>query len=127
MRYDDMKYDDMDILKKDILKDSPNLRENPFTVPEGYFETMRERASRTPEIQTARDRRIRRIMTPLLSTAASVALILTGMLLFDGRRADSGHELYSDNVATVLSSDEIIEYLIYTGASVEDMAAGNSR
>ncbi len=111
----------------DILKDKANLKDNPFTVPEGYFEAMRERASRVPEIQESRERRIRRIMIPVLSAAASLVLILSGMLLFDGRRAMPEHNLYSDNVAAVLSNDEIIEYLIYTGASVEDINAyGNN-
>ena len=110
----------------DILKDKAELKDNPFVVPEGYFEAMKERASRVPEIQETRDRKIRRIMIPVLSAAASLALILSGMLLFDGRLAAPEHNLYSDNVATALSSDEIIEYLIYTGASVEDInAAGN--
>ncbi len=109
-----MKQEDMD-----ILKDKANLKDNPFTVPEGYFETMREKASHVPEIQESRDRRIRRIMIPVLSAAASLALLLSGMLLFDGRQAAPEHTLYSDNVATALSSDEIIEYLIYTGESVE--------
>ena len=107
----------------DILKDRKMLKDNPFVVPEGYFEAMRERASRIPEIQESRDRKIRRVLVRVLSAAASVALVLSGMLLFDGRRAAPEHNLYSDNVATVLSSDEIIEYLIYTGASVEDINA----
>ncbi len=111
----------------DILKDKAELKDNPFIVPEGYFEAMRERASRVPEIQESRERRIRRIMIPVLSAAASLVLILSGMLLFDGRRAMPEHNLYSDNVAAVLSNDEIIEYLIYTGASVEDINAdGNN-
>ena len=105
----------------DILKDKARLEDNPFVVPEGYFEAMRERASHVPEIQEVHSRKVRRILVPVLSAAASLALILSGMLLFDGRRAAPEHRLYSDNVATVLSSDEIIEYLIYTGASVEDI------
>ena len=109
----------------DILKDKARLKDNPFVVPEGYFEAMRERASRLPEIQEAHGRKIRRILVPVLSAAASLALVLSGMLLFDGRRAAPEHRLYSDSVAA-LSSDEIIEYLIYTGASVEDInSVGN--
>lgn len=111
----------------DILKDKARLKDNPFVVPEGYFEAMRERASHVPEIQETRDRKIRRILVPVLSAAASLALVLSGMLLFDGRRAAPEHRLYSDNVAAALSSDEIIEYLIYTGASVEDInSVGNN-
>ena len=109
----------------DILKDKARLKDNPFVVPEGYFEAMRERASCLPEIQEAHGRKIRRILVPVLSAAASLALVLSGMLFFDGRRAAPEHRLYSDNVAA-LSSDEIIEYLIYTGASVEDInSVGN--
>ncbi len=111
-----MKQNDMD-----ILKDKARLKDNPFVVPEGYFEAMRERASHLPEIQKVRDRKIRRILVPVLSAAASLALILSGMLLFDGRRAAPEHRLYSDNVATALSNDEIIEYLIYTGTSAEEI------
>lgn len=111
-----MKQNDMD-----ILKDKARLKDNPFVVPEGYFEAMRERASRVPEIQEVHSRKVRRILVPVLSAAASIALILSGMLLFDGRMAAPEHTLYSDNVATAMSSDEIIEYLIYTGTSVEDV------
>ena len=111
----------------DILKDKARLKDNPFVVPEGYFEAMRARASRVPEIQDVRKRKIRRILVPVLSAAASLALVLSGMLLFDGRRAAPERRLYSDNVAAVLSSDEIVEYLIYTGASVEDInSVGNN-
>lgn len=105
----------------DILKDNTKLKDNPFVVPDGYFETMRERALRVPEIQETRSRKIRRILVPVFSVAASIALVFFGMLLFDGRRTASEHDLYSDNAATALSNDEIIEYLIYTGASVEDI------
>ena len=103
----------------DILKDKTKLKDNPFVVPDGYFEAMRERALRVPEIQETRSRKIRRILVPVFS--ASIALVFFGMLLFDGRRTASEHNLYSDNAASALSSDEIIEYLIYTGASVEDI------
>lgn len=112
---------------RDILEEKNSLKDNPFTVPEGYFEAMRDRASRIPGIQMSRDRKIRRIMIPLLSAAASLVLILSAMLLFDGRRAAPEHSLYSDNVATLLSEDEIIDYLIYTVASVEDISSGNGR
>lgn len=105
----------------DILKDKTKLKDNPFVVPDGYFEAMRERALRVPEIQEIRSRKIRRILVPVFSVAASIALVFFGMLLFDGRRTASEHYLYSDNATTSLSSDEIIEYLIYTGASVEDI------
>lgn len=105
----------------DILKDKTKLKDNPFVVPDGYFEAMRERALLVPEIQETRSRKIRRILVPVFSVAASIALVFFGMLLFDGRRTASEHYLYSDNAATPLSSDEIIEYLIYTGASVEDI------
>ena len=111
----------------DILNDKARLKDNPFVVPDGYFEAMRERASRVPEIQETRNKKIHRILVPVFSVAASIALVFFGMLLFDGRRTASEHYLYSDNAATSLSSDEIIEYLIYTGASVEDInAAGDN-
>ena len=41
-----MKQKDMD-----ILKDKAELKDNPFVVPEGYFEAMKERASRVPETE----------------------------------------------------------------------------
>lgn len=61
----------------DILNDKARLKDNPFVVPDGYFEAMRERALRVPEIQETRSRKIRRILVPVFSVAASIALVFS--------------------------------------------------
>lgn len=109
---------DMENLKKNDMEQSP------FVVPEGYFEAMRERALRLPDAIVERERRIRRILVPALSAAASVALVLFGMLMFDGRTTSAS--LYSESVSSQMTCDEIIDYLVYTGASVEDVSAAGS-
>lgn len=110
----------------DILKNDNKLKDNPFTVPEGYFDAMRLRSQKMPEILETKARKLRRTLIPVFSAAASVVLIVCGMLLFDGRRGVSEKGNYFESTAS-LSSDEIIEYLIYTGTSVEDInAAGDN-
>ncbi len=110
----------------DILKKRADLKDNPFTVPEGYFETMKERASHVPDVQLRQESKLLRILVPVLSVAASVAVVLSGMLLFESRRTVQEPRLCSANAGAALSSDEIIEYLIYTGTSVEDINAVGS-
>ena len=110
----------------DILKNDNKLKDNPFTVPEGYFDAMRLRSQKMPEVLETKARKLRRTLIPVFSAAASVVLIVCGMLLFDGRRGVSEGELYSLGTAS-LSREEIIEYLIYTGTSIEDInAAGDN-
>lgn len=110
----------------DILKNDNKLKDNPFTVPEGYFDAMRLRSQKMPEVLETKARKLRRTLIPVFSAAASVVLIVCGMLLFDGRRGVSEGELYSLGTAS-LSREEIIEYLIYTDTSVEDInAAGDN-
>ena len=112
-------------MKEDIdmenLKNELNDVKSPFVVPEGYFEAMRERASRLPDVLAERERRLRRILIPVLSTAASVAIVVMGVLVYGGRTA--APSLYSENVGDSMTCDEIIDYLVYTGASVEDVNA----
>ena len=110
----------------DILKNDNKMKDNPFTVPEGYFDAMRLRSQKMPEVLETKASKLRRTLIPVFSAAASVVLIVCGMLLFDGRRGVSEGELYSLGTAS-LSREEIIEYLIYTGTSVEDInAAGDN-
>lgn len=109
---------------ENIKKNMADMEQLPFVVPEGYFEAMKERASRLPAALAERERRIRRILVPALSTAASVALVLFGMLMFGGR--SSSPSLYSESVGSQMTCDEIIDYLVYTGASVEDVSAAGS-
>lgn len=110
-------YVDMENLKKNMV----DVEKSPFVVPEGYFEAMRERAFRLPDALEERGRRVRRILVPALSTAASVAIVLFGVLLLGGR--SSSPSLYSERVGGSMTCDEIIDYLVYTGASVEDLNA----
>ena len=44
----------------DILKNDNKLKDNPFTVPEGYFDAMRLRSQKMPEVLETKARKLRR-------------------------------------------------------------------
>ena len=114
-----MKMNEQDILKEKALQ----LRENPFGVPEGYFSAMRERASKAVEKRVVRPvTKAVRILAPTFSVAAALALFFIGKQQYERRQAALlDPQLYSESVASSLSHDEIVDYLIYTGASVEEI------
>lgn len=112
--------------EQDILKEkSSQLRENPFGVPEGYFSAMREKASKAVEKRVVKPAtKVVRILAPTFSVAAALALFFIGKQQYERHQAALlDPQLYSENFSTNLSSDEIVDYLIYTGASVEDIAS----
>lgn len=129
-------------IENDILRNAPELREMPFSVPEGYFDGLRQELSAiaAPRAQKRRTASIRRwIMHPV--SAAAVLALIAGILSLLPRLASRGTDLsqedflvFSDNyVNTVLYSyeesqtadagtmadEDIVEYLIYTGVSAE--------
>ena len=121
---------------KDILKDNPKLKDMPFSVPEGYFESFRQGIS----IQQAPS--FWKRSAPYVSVAAAFLLIMSvGTLILE--KTVPGYEmtqedyiLFSDNMMNTISyemdeeyqiaeaeinDEDIINYLIYTGISAEEI------
>lgn len=120
----------------DILKD-PSLKECPFTTPEGYFDDLKKRAVRYSQPVQRPVHQSRKIIMTLVSIAATLAIMLSAGTFFLAH--DSQEETYSQEDFLVFSSDitddllfdtyaetdiledDIIEYLIYSGESRENI------
>lgn len=124
--------------ENDILKDCRELKENPFTVPEGYFESFKAEA-RKPMVRKVNfmDR-----IAPYAAVAAMfVFLVTVGTLFLDNttteyEMTEEDYILFSDNMMNSLayemgymsqtaeaeiSEEDIINYLIYTGVTAEQI------
>lgn len=123
-------------MKRDILADNPQLREQAYTAPEGYFEDFRSQMR--PYRQTQRSWTEKLI--PYISIAASFIFIVTAGTFFLQRTASSDeftqedYLLFANSMVNVeyyedtdqiadasMEEEEIIEYLIYSGISAEEI------
>lgn len=121
----------------DILKQDGNLKEMPFSLPEGYMESLRKELKTIPQRNTTKISIFNRII-PYVSLAAAFAMIVTigGFILEKTTQQDLSYEdyiVFSDDMtntllydtdelyADALSDDDIIEYLIYTGVEIEEL------
>ncbi len=111
--------------EKDILNEkSQHLQENPFGVPEGYFSSMRQKASALAEKKVLTPvAKVVRVLAPTVSVAAAVGLFFVGRQLYENHQRAVDQQLYLETFTSSLSSGEIVDYLIYTGASVEEIAS----
>lgn len=122
--------------ENDILKDNLELKQMPFTVPEGYFEVFKEANARPVARKVSLWNRI----APYAAMAAVfVSLVTTGTFLLERSMpqydmTEEDYVLFSDNMMNTIayemeygsqlaeaevSSEDIINYLIYTGVSAE--------
>ena len=126
----------MNTMERDILN-NPELRKSPFSVPEGYFNSLRKEVSgyvRPVAVKAS----LWQKLAPLATIAAMFILMVTAgtfflrsaspeeeitkedYIVFAGDYTDFGiyeeedDEQYAD---AVVNADDIIEYLIYTGVS----------
>ena len=120
----------------DILKDCTELKQMPFSVPEGYFDSFKN-ANAVP---VARRVSLWNRMAPYAAMAAVfVSLVAAGTFLLE--RSTPQYQMteedyvmfannmmntiayemeYGDQIAEAdLSEEDIINYLIYTGVSAE--------
>lgn len=122
--------------RHDILKD-PSLKECPFTTPEGYFDDLKKRAVRysqpvQPPVQQSR----KIIMTMTSVAAAFIIMIAAGAFFLSHNSQDdmftqedflvfssdiTDDLLFETYAETDILEDDIIEYLIYSGESREDI------
>lgn len=124
---------------QDILTSQKELKERPFSVPDGYFEAFKADVVSKNTITAASP--LRR-MVPYIAVAASLTLLFgVGLSLnksFKTRDVFSTedyilfsdsmiHTIYDNNASTYqyadaeLMDEDIIEYLIYTGESPESI------
>lgn len=122
--------------ENDILKDMPELKQMPFAVPEGYFESFKEANARPAAGPVSLWSRL----APYAAMAAVfVFLVTAGTFIlrtsvpqYDMTEED--YAIFSDNLMNTLtyeyeygdrlaeaalSDEDIINYLIYTGVTAE--------
>lgn len=93
----------------------------PFSIPEGYFEKMKTRLKAIPQQEIAQivERPVKRFVL-FSAIAAAIALLLTAGGFFLGRMSEeSSWEILASGDS--ITEEDIIEYLIYTGAEIEDI------
>ncbi len=119
---------------RDILAERPELKKMPYNLPEGYFEEFKQRMK-----PPGRQLRWNRTMS-FVSIAASVAVLVTaGLLLlqpsptaeeftyedflvFTKTGIDPDMYEYTEQYADAeLTNNDIIDYLIYSGISAEEI------
>ena len=128
----------MERIKRDILIEKPELKDMPYSVPEGYFETFK--AQMMP-FQTKDVSLMGRFM-PYVSMAAMFIVLVTVGTFFLQRTSSSeimtqedyivfsgdmmntvGYEMeYGSRIADAeIENEDIINYLIYSGVTVEEI------
>ena len=123
--------------ERNIMYDD-SLRKCPYSVPEGYFDSLKERAMKYA--QPAPVFQFKRVVYTAVSMAAMFILMVTAGTFFlkgvtsaedlteeDYMVFTDGYidlELYDDGLSeqyadASISNEDIVEYLIYTGVSEE--------
>lgn len=121
----------------DILAGSPELKKMPFSVPEGYFESFK--AQMKPSVHPHSYTLARRLM-PYVAMAAMFLFLVTGgtfILRYTTPEEDFTQEdfiafstgmtntLYYEDMNQIaeaeIAEEDIIEYLIYSGISAEEV------
>ena len=125
--------------ERNIMYDD-SLRKNPYSVPEGYFDSLKERAAKYAQPTPAPVFQFRRVLYTAISMAAMFILMVTaGTLLLKGVTPaedlteedymvfTEGYielEMYDEELSeqyadASVTDEDIMEYLIYTGVSEE--------
>ena len=125
---------------KDILQDN-NLRQMPYSTPEGYFEGLKAGLKMIPAREKSGTRVLRKVAR-YTAIAASVALLFTAGRFIFGKMADADEfteedyivfsddmtnaiyqESYTEQYASTqqLTEEDYIEYLIYIGVEIEEL------
>lgn len=120
----------------DILKDCTELKQMPFSVPEGYFESFKKENA----MPACRKVSLWNRMAPYAAMAAVfVFLVSAGTFLLeksspDYNMTEEDYVMFADNMMNTiayemefgsqiaeadLSDEDIINYLIYTGVTAE--------
>lgn len=124
----------MSEFEKDILQD-PRLKVNPHNVPDGYFEKLKITVQKYPHQTVVPHKEGRNIFITLLSMAAMfIAMVSAGTFFLSRTTPEETYSqedflVFSTNITDELlhetyaeaeiMEDDIIEYLIYSGESLE--------
>lgn len=125
--------------ERNIMYDD-SLRECPYSVPEGYFDSLKERAAKYAQPTPAPVFQFKRVLYTAISMAAMFILMVTAGTFFlkgvtpaeDITQEDymvftEGYidlEIYDEDLSeqyadASITDEDIVEYLIYTGVSEE--------
>ena len=126
-------------LDTDILKETRELKEMPFSVPENYFDGLKASLKMIPQ-QTESVASSRLRLGRLIAMAASFALLIAAGSFFLGRNShedflsEEDYLVYADDMtiaieeesdqfaeAWSMTDEDIIEYLLATGIEVEEV------
>lgn len=122
---------------RDILADNPKLKEQVYSVPDGYFSGFKAGMTPYASVEPSLARRL----VPYLSMAAVFIFLVTAGTFFlqQTTPADEFTQedfiLYSSNISCIglyeeepdqladagIADEDIIEYLIYSGISAEEI------
>ena len=122
---------------RDILADNPKLKEQVYSVPDGYFSGFKAGMTPYASVEPSLARRL----VPYLSMAAVFIFLVTAgtFVLQQTTPADEFTQedfiLYSSNISGIglyeeepdqladagIADEDIIEYLIYSGISAEEI------
>lgn len=125
--------------EKDILKSECRLKSMPYDTPDGYFAELKRslKTKTNPVAEQAHNNKVMRFI-PQLALAASFALLVAAGGFFLGRSgvnnfSEEDYLVYSDDVmietlystddiyAEAITDEDIIEYLIYIGAEIDEL------
>lgn len=121
----------------DILSNSPNLKEMPFSTPEGYFDKLKDDLRKPQPRQVGTWERV----SPYAAVAAVfVLLVSAGTFILEKSTpsvdmTQEDYILFSDNLTNTIGyihsepqiadaeiyDEDIINYLIYSGITVEEV------
>lgn len=128
----------MKTTEHDILKTAPALKEMPFSTPEGYFESLKD-GLKKPRTRTVS---LWTRLSPYAAVAAVfIFLVSAGTFILERTVPDPGmtqedYYVFSDHlmISTIyemtdetplaeagIEDEDIIEYLIYSGISAEEI------
>lgn len=122
---------------RDILADNPKLKDQVYSVPDGYFSVFKAGMTPYASVEPSLARRL----VPYLSMAAVFIFLVTAGTFFlqQTTPADEFTQedfiLYSSNISGIglyeeepdqladagIADEDIIEYLIYSGISAEEI------
>lgn len=125
-------------MNNDILKySSDELRKMPYTVPEGYFEQVKAEISRSTAAEEGVS--LWRKAVPYISVAATFLIMVSAGTFFLEKTTQQEGMTYEDYLVhsdmlieaeyeqdtqiadATIAAEDIIEYLIYTGVTAEDI------
>lgn len=125
-------------MNNDILKySSDELKKMPYTVPEGYFKQVKAEISRSTAAEEGVS--LWRKAVPYISVAATFLIMVSAGTFFLEKTTQQDGMTYEDYLVhsdmlieaeyeqdtqiadATIAAEDIIEYLIYTGVTAEDI------